>query len=163
MSQPNWSLRAATYDDAPTLASIVIEATKQQGLWPGFTGTEEQEWRDGFADWTRESIDGTDQLDMIMVDDQPIGRLRIERDELEIEGRHVPRVTLCGLQLRPACQRQGIGTAIVRQLQAEARAASGVMDLGVEHANSGARRLYDRLGFVPIGRDDQEVQMRWTP
>lgn len=96
MSTPNWSLRPATYDDAPALVSIVVEATKHQGLWPDFTDAEDQEWRDGFVDWTRESIDGTDQLDVIMIDGEPIGRLQAERDELEIEGAHVPRVRSAG-------------------------------------------------------------------
>lgn len=140
-----------------------MEAAKDQGLWPVMTGAEETEWLTGFAEWSRESVDGPDRLEVIQIDRVPIGRLRTQRDTIAVDGHQVPRVSLCGLQLRPAYQRRGIGTAIIATLKTEVTEAGGVLDLGVEHTNSSARRLYDRLDFVPIGRDDDEVMMRWTP
>lgn len=164
MVTPAWSLRPATYDDAPLLASIVLAATKDQGLWPAETSAaEEEEWLQGFTRWSRESVDEPGTLEVIEVDGVPIGRLRTERDAVTVGGRGTPRVALRGLQLLPAHQGQGIGTSIIRALQSEVSAAPGVLDLGVEHANSGARRLYDRLGFIPTGKSDKEVQLRWTP
>jgi ribosomal protein S18 acetylase RimI-like enzyme len=127
------------------------------------TEIEEAEWHDGLAEWSRESVDGPDQLQVIEVHGEPIGRLRTERSEVMIDGRTVPRITLCGIQLRPPFQRQGIGSAIIRKLKAEAASCRGVLDLGVDHANTNARRLYERLGFVQFGSDEQEVHMRWSP
>ena len=106
---------------------------------------------------------GQDQLYVIEVQGEPVGRLRTERDEVVIGGSAVPRITLCGLQLRPPFQRRGIGSAIIRDLQAQAASSRGVLDLGVDHANVGARRLYERLGFVQSGTDEQEAHMRWSP
>ena len=158
-----WSLRPARYDDGRTLATISSEAAKDQGLWPEMTEAEEVQWHDGFAEWSRASVDGPDQLYVIEVQGEPVGRLRTERDEVMIGGRAVPRITLCGLQLRPPFQRRGIGSAVIRDLQAQAASSRGVLDLGVDHANAGARRLYERLGFVQSGTDEQEAHMRWSP
>lgn len=145
------------------LGEIVIEATKAQGRWPQLSAAEEAEWLTGFAGWSRECVDAPGTLYVIVVDGKDVGRLRTERDTVAFDGRQVPRVGLRGLQLRPAYQGQGVGTSIIRSLQDEASAADGVMDLGVEHTNPNARRLYERLGFVPISTNDDEVEMRWVP
>lgn len=63
----------------------------------------------------------------------------------------------------PAIQGRGIGTSIIRNLQAEAAEADTELDLGVELDNPRARELYERLGFTAIGQDDTELVMRWTP
>lgn len=158
-----WSLRLARHEDARTLATISSEAAKDQGLWPEMTEIEEAEWHEGFVEWSRESVDGPDQLQVVEADAEAIGRLRTERDEVIIGGHKVPRITLCGIQLRPPFQRRGIGSAIIRDLQAAAASSSAVLDLGVERANTNARRLYERLGFVQFGSDEQEDHMRWSP
>jgi ribosomal protein S18 acetylase RimI-like enzyme len=46
-------------------------------------------------------------------------------------------------------------------VQAEVTSSQGVVDLGVEHPNTHARRLYERLGFVPFASDEQELHLRW--
>lgn len=162
MRTPAWSLRPATYDDGRLLGEIAMAAAKDQGLWPAITPAEEAEWLDGFAEWSRESVDGPDRLQLIEVDGVSMGRLRTERDRVTVNGHDVPRVQLCGIQLLPAYQRLGIGTAVIHLLQEEAASNDGVLELGVEQRNSGARRLYDRLGFVPIGQEGDEDIMRWT-
>ena len=161
MAAPPWSLRPAAYDDGEMLAAIVAEAARDQGSWPEMTQAEEAEWLDGFARWSRESVDGPDTLHVVELEGEPVGRLRTERDQVVIDGRSRPRITLCGIQLRPAVQGRGIGTAIIRALQAEGASSHGVVDLGVEHANTDARRLYERLGFVPFASDEQELHLRW--
>ena len=163
MAAPQWSLRPAAYDDGRTLASIVADAARDQGTWPEMTPAEEAEWHDGFARWSRESVDGPDELHVVELEGDPVGRLRTERDRVVIDGRSRPRITVRGIQLRPAVQGRGIGTAIIRGLQAEAASSQGVVDLGVEHANTRARRLYERLGFVPFASDEQELHLRWLP
>ena len=161
MAATPWSLRPAAYDDGWTLAAIVAEAARDQGSWPDMTPAEETEWHEGFALWSRESVDGPGTLHVVELDGVPVGRLRTERDHVVIDGLGRRRITLCGIQLRPAVQGRGIGTAIIRDLQAEAATSQGVVDLGVEHANTDARRLYERLGFVPFASDEQELHLRW--
>ncbi|WP_446666669.1 GNAT family N-acetyltransferase [Flexivirga sp. B27] len=166
MNTPDWSLRTATYDDAILLGEIVIEATKDQGRWPQMSDDDEAEWLRGFAEWSRECVDAADgpgRLEVIEIDGAAVGRLRTARDTGTVDGEELPRVTLSGLQLRPAVQDRGVGTSIIRTLQDEVSAAGGVLDLGVEHTNPNARRLYERLGFVAVGTNDDEVEMRWTP
>ena len=63
------------------------------------------------------------------------------------------------LEARP--QGQGIGTATIGAAENEAaRHGASVIDLAVEVGNDGARRLYERLGYVQWGHG--LVIGRWT-
>ena len=75
-----------------------------------------------------------------------VGRLRVVRTAELVE--------LAGLQLLPAHQRRGIGTRIVRDLMAEAVASERRFGLSVEKDNPRAQALYERLGLVVVGEDD---------
>jgi ribosomal protein S18 acetylase RimI-like enzyme len=63
------------------------------------------------------------------------------------------------LLLRPAFQRQGLGTQLIAGELARARAHDKVLTLKVIKTNP-ARRLYDRLGFVVTGEDAVSWDMR---
>jgi GNAT superfamily N-acetyltransferase len=58
-----------------------------------------------------------------------------------------------------AFQRQGIGTAAMRRLIAEAADTGRPMTLGVVKTNP-ARRLYERLGFRVTNEDERKFYMR---
>lgn len=60
--------------------------------------------------------------------------------------------------LEPAYQGRGLGTRVMRGLMAEARERGVPLWLSV-HRNNGARRLYLRLGFAELPRDDLRVFM----
>ena len=60
--------------------------------------------------------------------------------------------------LLPECQNRGIGTRLVRDVLAEARAAGLPVRLRVFRVNP-ARRLYERLGFVATGETDTHALM----
>lgn len=75
---------------------------------------------------------------------------------VKVDARGVP-VRLLQVALRPAFQRRGIGSAVVRAVLAEA--APRPVWLQVLHANPQARALYQRLGFVDIGRTATHVRM----
>lgn len=85
----------------------------------------------------------------------PIGRLYLERWPKE---HRVIDIALC-----PAARGQGIGGALLRDLQAGA-AADGSRGIGihVEKANP-AMALYHRLGFVTIEEKGVYDLLRWTP
>ncbi|MGI4830586.1 MAG: GNAT family N-acetyltransferase [Janthinobacterium lividum] len=53
------------------------------------------------------------------------------------------------LDVAPACRRQGIAEALMGSLEVTClRAGAGALSLHVFHQNTGAVRLYERLGFV---------------
>ncbi len=56
------------------------------------------------------------------------------------------------IQIDPRYQNQGIGTEVVGQLIARARACQLPLRLKVLHANQSAYRLYQKLGFCTIDR-----------
>ena len=68
--------------------------------------------------------------------------------------------TLC---IEPDWQCAGIGTHVMREIMAAARAASSSIVLSVLKANTRARLFYERLGFVEIGTSTHHVRMRWSP
>ncbi|MBV8590683.1 MAG: GNAT family N-acetyltransferase, partial [Acetobacteraceae bacterium] len=65
--------------------------------------------------------------------------------------------TLC---IMPEYQRQGLGTAAIRQIIAEARGCKRGVVLSVLKTNAGALRLYQRLGFIIIGETTYHYRMR---
>jgi ribosomal protein S18 acetylase RimI-like enzyme len=69
---------------------------------------------------------------------------------------------LAQLFVEGAFQRQGIGTAVMHRLIAEATQAGQPMALEVVKINP-AKRLYDRLGFRTTGEDDRKYHMRREP
>ncbi|HEX8501249.1 MAG TPA: GNAT family N-acetyltransferase [Pyrinomonadaceae bacterium] len=80
------------------------------------------------------------QHDLILLEGRTAGRLWVGRDGEEI---HMLDVTVL-----PWAQGQGVGTALVRGLIEEARASGKKLRHMVFVMNEGARRLYERLGFV---------------
>ena len=81
----------------------------------------------------------------------PVGRLRVVRN--------ADVVKLAGLQLLPAHQSRGIGTRIIGDLVAEARASARLFELSVERTTCGRRRSTSGLGMVQVGETDHEVLM----
>ncbi len=82
------------------------------------------------------------QLDLILLDDQPIGRLYVARWRREIR--------IMDIALLPDYRNQGIGGELLRDLLAEAAATNRRLTIHVERHNP-ALRLYRRMGFEPVG------------
>ena len=80
------------------------------------------------------------QYDVIVLEGRTAGRVWIGRDADEI---HMLDITVL-----PWAQGRGVGTAIVKTLVEEARASGKHLRHMVFVLNEGARRLYERLGFV---------------
>ncbi|WP_036719634.1 GNAT family N-acetyltransferase [Paenibacillus harenae] len=74
---------------------------------------------------------------------------------------HGNEKVLVDIAILPAQCNKGIGTALIRQLQEEARLAGLPLRLSVRSDNP-ARRLYTRLGFETVSEDELHVRMRWT-
>jgi len=72
-----------------------------------------------------------------------------------------PEIVLIDIAVRPRFQNQGIGTARMRGLLAEAAIAGKSVELSVEIFNP-ARRLFERLGFTEYEDSGIYKRMRWA-
>jgi GNAT superfamily N-acetyltransferase len=68
---------------------------------------------------------------------------------------------IADIALLPEYCNRGIGSALLRQLQAEARAARKPLRIHVERFNP-ALRLYERLGFRQIEDKGVYLFLEWT-
>jgi len=85
-----------------------------------------------------------------LVNGEVAGYIRLGRATPLGASDHV--VTVAGLAVEPGRQRQGIGAALVEAAAAEARGCGARrLTLRVLARNAGARRLYERAGFVVEG------------
>lgn len=91
-------------------------------------------------------------FDVIEVEGEPAGRLYVHRGPDEIR--------IMDIALAPPFRGRGIGTGLLRELMEEAGASGRSLSIHVE-LNNPARRLYERLGFVPAGEHGVYVLMRW--
>lgn len=153
-----WHWRPLTAEDLPWLAALYASTREDEmrGLpWPAVTVQQflDQQFRAQHLHY----LAHYPQAHYLAITHEggPVGRLYL--DEAGADDRIVD------ISLLPACRGQGTGTAVLVQvLAAAARRGRGVT-LNVLAGNIGARRLYERLGFVPQG--DQtgplHLPMRW--
>lgn len=85
--------------------------------------------------------------------DQAIGRVIIDLGVADIR--------LVDIAIMPSRQRQGIGRAVLRELQTMAMQKDIGMSLAVECTNIPARNLYFDMGFVIHSADVMFEQMHW--
>lgn len=90
---------------------------------------------------------------IIEVGKEPAGRLYVDRWASEIR--------LMDIALLPEFRNRGVGSRLLHELLAEARASGRAVSIHVER-NNPALRLYERLGFRPEGEHGIYLLMRWT-
>lgn len=96
------------------------------------------------------------QYDVVVLDGRTAGRIWVGRD--------AEKIHMLDLTLLPWAQGQGVGTALVRSLVEEARATGKRLRHMVFIMNEGARRLYERLGFVVFEEvGGSHLHMEWRP
>lgn len=93
-------------------------------------------------------------FDVIEVDGERAGRLYVHRGAREIR--------IVDIALAPAFRGRGLGTGLLRALIAEADGGGRTLSIHVE-MNNRARRLYERLGFRPVGEHGPYVLMNRPP
>jgi ribosomal protein S18 acetylase RimI-like enzyme len=72
------------------------------------------------------------------------------------------RIYVQNIALLPDFQRQGIGTRLIKELQAKAAARGVPVELGVFRTNAPARRFYERLGFEWTYDTETHTELSWT-
>lgn len=96
--------------------------------------------------------------DIVWQNGTPIGRIYVHRRPKEIR--------LMDIAILPPYRNQGIGTALIREIMAEAELAGQSVTLHVEVFNPGALRLYQRLGFTAVpapGHQEVYLFLEWLP
>ena len=91
---------------------------------------------------------------MVLVADEPAGRLIVDVAADEV---HVVDIALLARH-----RGRGIGTAVLDTVLSQADARGAPCELSVDRG-SPAKRLYERLGFVDVARDELRHRMRRTP
>jgi GNAT superfamily N-acetyltransferase len=139
----NWSLTRAQPSDWDRAWAIQREAfldhvTRTYGGWtPEGMARSANRW-------------SPDSTQMVHVDGALAGWIRLEHrpdcDWLDL------------LVVAPRYQRRGLGTGVLRSLMSEADRRGVPLWLSV-HRNNDARRLYARLGFRELDRDERRVFM----
>jgi ribosomal protein S18 acetylase RimI-like enzyme len=92
--------------------------------------------------------------DVILVDDEPAGRLLVARWANEIR--------IVDISILPEFRGRGAGGVLLRRLLDEATAAGKRVTIHVELGNR-ALGLYERLGFRPVGEHGVYLRMEWDP
>ena len=92
---------------------------------------------------------------IVLADGVPCGYACVEDRAAEAD------VHVRELVIAPEHQGRGIGTALLREVQARARERGVPVHLGTFTRNR-ALALYQRLGFREIGRTESHVLLRWT-
>ena len=157
-------LRAAIAEDEPFIAAMLAEAASWER--PAGEAPYSQaevlaipQLADYVQGWGRAGDCGT----IAEVAGGPVGACWLRRFTAEHHGygflgEEIPGL---GLGVAPAYRRRGIGTALLAATVDLAREnGAGAISLSVSERNHRARRLYDRTGFVVVGREGDSWTMR---
>lgn len=90
---------------------------------------------------------------IIVIDDEPIGRIWIDRRNDEIR--------ILDIAILPRDQNAGVGTVLLEQLQHQAAEAELPLRHSVSVTNQDALRFYRRLGFCVVEDFETHVLMEW--
>jgi len=148
-------LRPAQPEDASFLFQLFAETQDQlaglrsnETLWASLI---EMQFRGRAATYAAQ-YPGAEDLILLDEDDQPIGRLLLDRNAF--------RWRVVDIAIQAARRGQGWATQVLRQCQREATAAGVGLALQVNLENP-ARRLYERLGFQVESQDALSLEMVW--
>lgn len=160
MSAPR--LRSATAADLPTIRrALYLSATwrGERPEWPEPRVLAHDYFRQFWEDWGNRTGD----IGVIaLVAGEPVGaafgrRFTVQHHAHGFVDELTPEIAV---GVEPTHRGRGVGTALLEELAAQARAAGmPALSLSVELENR-AQRLYRRLGFVEIDRDEDAIRMK---
>ncbi len=145
--RPDITLRAVRPDDIPALAAMLTRPEVAR-WWPGYTlARVEKEFLEDEPDLTLYAIEADGRL---------AGSIQ-SYEESEADFRHAN----IDLFVDPELHGRGIGTAAIRQLAALLIDEKGHHRLTIDPAadNAVAIRVYEKVGFRPVGRMRQYQRM----
>lgn len=152
-----FSLRPATPDDEPFLLGVYASTREEELALTGWDDAQK-------AAFVRMQFDAQDRhyrehyadasFDIVLVDGVAAGRLCVARWPAEIR--------IVDVALLPMFRNGGAGTILLRDLLAEGAATGSRVTIHVERFNR-ALRLYERLGFLPVGERGIHLLLEWRP
>lgn len=149
------TLRLATEADAEFLCAVYASTRAEELAVTGWTDAQKAAFcRQQFDAQTahyRAHYTGA-EYSIVECGGVPVGRLFLARWEKEIR--------IMDIALLSEHRGAGIGTTLLRELQAEASASSRTLTIHVEKFNP-ALRLYQRMGFYPIEDKGVYLLMEW--
>ena len=157
MNQTNQvALRPAAPDDEPFLFRVYASGREEELAATGWDEAQKlafltMQYR---AQSTSYRANLKSWYDVIVVDGQDAGRILVDRTGSSI--------AIADVGLLPEYRGLGIGGALMRDVLDEAARVGHPVRLYVEQFNP-AFRLYQRLGFTPIGEHGVYVHMEWRP
>jgi ribosomal protein S18 acetylase RimI-like enzyme len=143
----NLSYRAVLPEDFSFLFDLHKDAM-QEHVEASF-GPWDENWQETYF---RKNFDPS-ELQIIQCDGQDVGMLYIQE--------RVEELFIVNLEILPAYQRRGIGSAVVRGLIAATQRRGKPVALQVLKSNIHARNLYQRLGFGVTGENETHYIMAW--
>lgn len=160
LAERGFSLRWLRADDLPWLRDLYATTRAEEMATVPWPAPAKRQFLDQqFALQHRHYLAHYGDTDFLAIErkGRPAGRYYLQRS--------APDHLIVDICLFPALRGQGAGEALIRQSQADAAALGRGMHLHVLQANPGARRLYERLGFVVTGPalHGTHLPMHWTP
>lgn len=92
---------------------------------------------------------------IVIQGDVPVGRLYLHQGATDLR--------IVDISILTDYRNRGIGTAVIQAVFDLARRRRSTVSIHVETFNVNARRLYDRLGFVPAETVGVHYRMDWVP
>jgi len=151
------ALRPIRDDDEP-FALRVYASTREQELAP-VPWSEEQKAAFVAMQFAAQSAHYAEHYtgmsaDVVLVDDEPAGRLLVARWREEIR--------IVDIALLADFRGRGAGGELLADLMDEATEMGKRLSIHVERDNR-ALSLYERLGFRPVGETGVYLRMEWDP
>lgn len=147
---PAVTLRTATENDARFLFDVKIVAMSKvhDDLHPSDPIDTESEFGKYMEEFDAEKVN------VIEYDGKDVGRLRVVRSDESIY--------VGGLQILPAYQQKGIGSAIFKDLMEESDRTAKPIITEIHHVNTININWKKKLGFKEIASNDKQVTMRYN-
>jgi ribosomal protein S18 acetylase RimI-like enzyme len=156
LAEQGYALRPETENDVPFLRLLYI-STRWEELAPIIEWTEAQkvaflESQFALQRHHYRTYYGSADWGVLEHADTPMGRLYVDRQ--------AKTLLVVDVSLLPEWRRRGIGTALMLDVCAEARAGGKTVTIAVEKYNP-AQRLYRRLGFHETSDEGIYWFMEW--
>lgn len=139
------SARNASEDDRLWLDQLRREVYHDLFLATWGAWDEERHNRHFLSSWEMGNIK------IIELDGKPVGMLQVFDLEKQIEIEEI--------QIAPIYQRQGLATAIIKDILTDAQKRDKKVALSTGLKNLGALKLYKKLGFIETRRTDSKVYL----
>lgn len=134
-------LRPITSGDQDFLLQVYASTREQDRALAGWSESEWLQFLQQQFDFQHEQYTwnyGNCSFDLVLVDDQPAGRLYVNRQGSEIR--------IVDIALLPNFRRQGVGGGLLRRLVSESDGSGNYLGLHVER-NNPVLDFYQQLGF----------------